>query len=53
MDAHEPLVDKRMLNMNADWMEFYGDVVEEGPRDARDAGEASAPIGLCWFRPRK
>lgn len=31
MDANEPFVDESMFNINADWMEFYGDVVEEDP----------------------
>ena len=31
MDANEPFVDESMFNINADWMKFYGDVVEEDP----------------------
>ena len=31
MDPNEPGTDERMFNINADWMEFCGDVVEEDP----------------------
>ena len=31
MDPNEPSVDESMFNLNADWMEFYGDVTEEDP----------------------
>ena len=31
MDPNEPGTNERMFNINANWMEFYGDVVEEDP----------------------
>ena len=31
MDPNEPPVDERMFNIQANWMDFYGDVVEEDP----------------------
>ena len=31
MDPTEPLIDEGTFNINADWMEFYGDLVEEDP----------------------
>ena len=31
MDPNEPGTDERMFNINADWLEFYGDIKEEDP----------------------
>ncbi len=31
MDPNKPGVDEHMFNINANWMEFYGDTVEEDP----------------------
>ena len=31
MDPSTPMIDESVFHSNADWVEFYGDVVEEGP----------------------